>query len=460
MGRVAFLIGNQTFREDSGLAPLQGPLNDVAALSDVLGDPELGGFDVRNFRDAASREITAAIEEELGSAGRGDLVLIAYAGHGKLDRNGRLCLATADTRATALQATSIPARQLREIVENSDCDAVVLLLDCCFSGVMANTRGDVDGQLSTLQEASGFYILTASSAIQTAGEAEAVADGGAVMGRFTNSIVEGIRSGVADHDKDGEIKLRDLVQHVQSTIRHQTPQFLAARASGDPLISRSPSTNARLPDDVIEGLTAETALTRIGAAWRLGRLARSEDSARAARAREWIIKRLHGEDGERDHLVRETLEEALRVARELPDWKEGQSDLPDFGENVDPFNITGVWDCNDGGTYYVRNLGSEVWWFGHGIHPHQSFANVAYGQIEGEGNTRVLRLKWADVPGGTTNIYGRLALHLNFAIQFNRVTHMSLASEHTGNFGGSLWTWSNKWESHEKTQPATDKDQE
>ena len=78
---------------------------------------------------------------------------------------------------------------------------------------------------------------------------------------------------------------------------------------------------------------------------------------------------------------------------------------------------------------------------GHGIHPHQSFANVAYGQVEGEGDTRVLRLKWADVPMGTTNIYGRLALHLNFAIRFGRVTHMSVA-ERTGNFGGSLWTWS------------------
>jgi hypothetical protein len=247
------------------------------------------------------------------------------------------------------------------------------------------------------------------------------------------------------------------VQHVQATIRHQTPQFLAARANGDPLISRSPATDTRLPKDVVEGLTAEAALTRIGAAWRLGRLARVvEDAPRAFRAKEWIIKRLHGEDGERDHLVREALEEALRVARELPDWKEGQTELPDFGDNVDPFNLTGVWNCNDGGTYYVRNLGPEVWWFGHGVHPHQSFANVAYGRVEGEGDTRLLRLKWADVPGGTTNIYGRLVLHLNFAIQFNRVTHMSNA-ERTGNFGGSLWTWSHQWEADAQTQSETDK---
>jgi hypothetical protein len=445
--RVAFLIGNQRFRDDSGLAPLRGPLNDVDALAEILGDPDRGGFKVRAMRDANSGDIKAAIEEELGAAGRGDFVLIAYAGHGKLDRSGRLCLATADTKSTALHATSIPAQQIREMVENSDCDAVVLLLDCCFSGAAAGLRGHIQGQLGTLQDASGFYILTASSDIQTAGEAEDVTSDGAVMGRFTAALVDGMRSGAADQDMDGEIKLRDLVRYVQGTIRHQTPQFLAARAIGDPLIARSPATDTRLPQDVLEGLTAESALTRIGAAWALARLARVGDAPRAARAKQKIVERLHRQNGERDHLVREALAEALGVAQELPDWKEDQADLLDFGDNIDPFNLTGVWKCNDGGTYYVRNLGREVWWFGHGLHPHQSFANVAYGRVEGEGHTRVLRLKWADLPMGTTNIYGRLVLSLNFAIQFNRVTHMSLA-ECTGKFGGSLWTWSRKWESH------------
>jgi TIR domain len=126
---------------------------------------------------------------------------------------------------------------------------------------------------------------------------------------------------------------------------------------------------------------------------------------------------------------------------------DGQGSLPDLVEGADPFNITGVWECNDGGIYYVRNLGREVWWFGHGVHPHQSFANVAYGQVEGEGDKRTLKLRWADVPAGTTNIYGRLVLLLSFSIQQNRVTHMS-ATESSGRFGGEHWTWSAKWSDH------------
>ena len=137
----------------------------------------------------------------------------------------------------------------------------------------------------------------------------------------------------------------------------------------------------------------------------------------------------------------------LDNASQLPDFIDGQESVPDLADGVDPFNITGVWECNDGGIYYIRNLGREVWWFGHGVHPHQSFANVAYGRVEGDGDTRLLTLRWADVPAGATNIYGRLVLQLSFSIQLNRVTHMS-AAERSGNFGGSLWTWSAKWGEH------------
>ncbi|MDP1752558.1 MAG: caspase family protein, partial [Reyranella sp.] len=240
--RIAFLVGNKDFRSDSNLPALKGPLNDIAALSRVHVDPKRGGFDVRLFPNSSSGEIKAAIEEELGIVGRGDLVLIHYAGHGKLDRVGSLCLATADTRASTLLATSIPARHLRDLAANSDCDAVVLLLDCCYSGAAtANLRGDVESQLRSLQDASGFYILSGSSEIQTAGEAEAD-QSGIVLGRFTAAIVDGIETGSADYDGDGQISLLDIVRYVKSTVKYQTPQFLAARATGDPLIALSPST--------------------------------------------------------------------------------------------------------------------------------------------------------------------------------------------------------------------------
>ena len=60
--RLAILIGNQTFLPESGLESLHGPLNDVAGMERLLGDPERGNFDVRTLSDRPHHEITALID--------------------------------------------------------------------------------------------------------------------------------------------------------------------------------------------------------------------------------------------------------------------------------------------------------------------------------------------------------------------------------------------------------------
>ncbi len=102
----------------------------------------------------------------------------------------------------------MPSRHLRDLAANSDCDAVVLILDCCYSGAATNeTRGDIESQLISLESASGFYILSAASEIQTAAESEV---DGIIVGEFTSAFLDGIRSGGADYDSDGQISLYDL----------------------------------------------------------------------------------------------------------------------------------------------------------------------------------------------------------------------------------------------------------
>src|SRR5689334_6655652 len=263
--RIAFLVGNQNFRPDSGLAPLRGPRNDIGALSRILGDRDRGMFEVRELLDKPRHEILPEIEQTLTSAAPGDLVLIYYSGHGKLDRNGRVCLATADTREGALQATSIPARHLTDLVSQSDCDQVVLMLDCCYSGAVDDLRGDVASEMHVLEDARGFYILTASTDTQIAKEAEPRA-GGTVLGRFTAALVDAIESGAADAGRKGRILLSDLRRHLEQSVTGQTPQFFARRASGDPLICLSPATAAPLLDEnVLADLSAESWHRRLGA---------------------------------------------------------------------------------------------------------------------------------------------------------------------------------------------------
>jgi uncharacterized caspase-like protein len=239
--RVALLIGNGTFLPDSGLDNLRGPVNDVERLAAVLGDPERGNFEVRTFLDRPGSEVFPAIEDVVNDATRDDLVLIFYAGHGKLDGGGRLCLAMAETQTRRVFSTSISASGLTSLLGNAGAGAIVLLLDCCYSGAMSKEfhRGSATEELGALaREVSGLHVITATTGTQTAREREEEADG-LYMGAFTRQIVEGLRSGTADRDGDGIVTLSDLERHLRETVRQQTPRRTSHDASGDPMIARA-----------------------------------------------------------------------------------------------------------------------------------------------------------------------------------------------------------------------------
>ena len=91
-------------------------------------------------------------------------------------------------------------------------------------------------------------------------------------------------------------------------------------------------------------------------------------------------------------------------------------------------DLTGKWSCNDGGKYYVRQLGKEVFWYGERSANNPNWSNVASGYVDG--NNIILR--WADVPKGSIMQEGILILQIDNPNRFHSVTK-------TGGFGGSVW---------------------
>lgn len=71
-------------------------------------------------------------------------------------------------------------------------------------------------------------------------------------------------------------------------------------------------------------------------------------------------------------------------------------------------NLTGIWSCNDGGTYYIRQIGNVVWWDGDETSVNPRWANVAHGTISGN----LVTLDYADVPEGNAIGYGTLVLEI------------------------------------------------
>ena len=86
--------------------------------------------------------------------------------------------------------------------------------------------------------------------------------------------------------------------------------------------------------------------------------------------------------------------------------------------------LTGSWQGNEGGVFYIRHVGDCVWWFGtavdDGARGHFGFASIAGGRLVGT----QLDLEWADVPlgnilgaGGLTFVYDQTGDRLTLTKQ-------------------------------------------
>ncbi|MVN88562.1 hypothetical protein GO986_17645 [Deinococcus sp. HMF7620] len=96
-----------------------------------------------------------------------------------------------------------------------------------------------------------------------------------------------------------------------------------------------------------------------------------------------------------------------------------------------PKDMNGVWRSNDGGTYYVRQIGNQVWWMGQSSDSGKNWTNVFSGIRTG--NT--VKGTWADVPRGQVRSGGTLTLTISGT---TGVLGFARASA-TGGFSGSKW---------------------
>jgi len=103
-------------------------------------------------------------------------------------------------------------------------------------------------------------------------------------------------------------------------------------------------------------------------------------------------------------------------------------------------DLTGPWAGDDDGIYYLRQVGSVLWWNGMSGRAGgpsgfgRDFNNVARGQIK----ALTIDVEWADVPRG--GILGNGTLNLKIENDgTNNVRIVKVAETGTG-FGNTLWT--------------------
>jgi uncharacterized caspase-like protein len=253
--RLALIIGNSVY-QDPTLARLNAPDVDVGALHDVLKDSQVGGFDdVDLVFNSTSSNVRVAISTFFARKSHDDLLVLYFSGHGVLDDNGHLYLAVKDTDHSYLRATAIPAAFITDEMDHSRSRREVLILDCCHSGAFARgSKGATGASVGTATafegKGSGRVILTASDATQYAWEGDRVI-GEAENSIFTHHLVEGLQTGKADTNGDGEITVDELYDYVYKRVvsqtSKQTPGKWSYREQGEIVIARAPARGAAQP---------------------------------------------------------------------------------------------------------------------------------------------------------------------------------------------------------------------
>jgi hypothetical protein len=96
-----------------------------------------------------------------------------------------------------------------------------------------------------------------------------------------------------------------------------------------------------------------------------------------------------------------------------------------------PIYLTGVWQANDGGTYYLRHNGLNVWWNGmSGGNDGRTFNNVFRGEIKWLPNEMRISGEWIDLPRGTHMHSGTLDLRIVDFKDFAGFPKAALALQH------------------------------
>jgi len=260
--RLALVIATETY-DDPSLRELRAPGRDADDLREVLGDTEIGGFDVTTVKDGTAHAVRVAVGDFLADRSPDDLVLVYLSCHGLVDLRRRLYFAARDTTKARLAATGVESQWLLTQLEDCRARRQVLVLDCCFSGAFsASTKGDDDLALGQhlLGQGRGRVVLTASRGSEYSFEGEPV-EGQEMPGSvFTHALVEGLRSGSADLDRDGFVSVDDAYGYAFDRVRasdaKQTPQRWLYGAEGAILLARSPAGVTVEPADIPEGITS------------------------------------------------------------------------------------------------------------------------------------------------------------------------------------------------------------
>ena len=229
--RVALLVATDRY-QDTGLNRLAAPASDAEQLAAVLRNIRIADFEVTTLYNEPNYVVGRAIGDFYRDRRRDDLTLLYFTGHGVKDDDGNLYLAMTDTDRENLQFTGVQCEQIRAVMEVCRSQQKVLVLDCCYAGAFPlglGIKGDPAVHALEQLGGRGCVVLTSSDAMQLSFEGNQVTEMGPASQRsgpsslFTRFLIEGLRTGNADLNGDGDITLDELYSYVHDRVTDEQP---------------------------------------------------------------------------------------------------------------------------------------------------------------------------------------------------------------------------------------------
>lgn len=235
--RIGLVIGNNY---PDSKQELRFAVADALSMKEVLLNKDICGFDeVEESIDDTFVDARIKIEKILINANHDDLVFIYFSGHGKKHLDNGLRLLFKDAREDSPLATSLNFDYINRCMRYPSRKSVIIVLDCCYSGVAGIKGDDLEEALSNYSSGSGTVILTSTGLI---GSPEAKEDKELKHGVFTNYLLEGLENGGADDDEDGLIYVNDLYEYARkkTTTRCSQSPVMKTQIAGKILIAKNP----------------------------------------------------------------------------------------------------------------------------------------------------------------------------------------------------------------------------
>jgi hypothetical protein len=231
----AVIIGINAY---PGAPPLKYAVNDARAFYRLLvKDNQVPAENVSLLLD--ENATLGRIRSTLGTslkqkAGKDDMVIIYFAGHGATERDAlsmdgdglEKYILPYNARLDDLYGTALPMREIAHIFNRLRAERLIFIADSCYSGAtggrtvgMGGLRANIsDAFLDRMAKGRGRVILTASGTNEVSAENDDLNHG-----VFTYYLLEGLKGG-ADTDRDGLISVDEAYRYVSAKVRLATGQ--------------------------------------------------------------------------------------------------------------------------------------------------------------------------------------------------------------------------------------------